>query len=500
MTQAASTCPKRGRIGRNLGNRTENNALRLVSLCFLSVLVGSVSLARAEPAPVDKKQALHQSHQAHLALQQTLMRQLAAVHKREDQLRRASGNAEQAEKQLHLLHIRQENIERALARTQESLNQVEAQQDHIQQEEARLARQRVQHALEIALLLPAAQQMDSLEIGNAVTSRNIGDGHDGADISLLWPPPLFRNASQNALSSAPDISETAVELSLLRAQAILTRQEELRLEERAKAIALQKQALTQKKERLKQQKQQEQQGQTENQNLAQKAKEAHNRAQESLEDAKAMLAEARQNSSALNEEIAHLAFQERETRRQITKKIRSLGKTSNAQEADHLAREAITINTGKGISRGHGAPPVQNGVLFTHWREPTDAGPATGLTYKAGTNAEIYAPCTGKLLFSGHFRSFGQMIILDCGHYQRFVLAGFGKITTPVSDVVHNGEILGTMPGAGGFLFVQLHRKNRLLDPTPYLETPGDKHASVPGHHFTRKEAKDPIPPKHEKQ
>jgi septal ring factor EnvC (AmiA/AmiB activator) len=107
--------------------------------------------------------------------------------------------------------------------------------------------------------------------------------------------------------------------------------------------------------------------------------------------------------------------------------------------------------------------------------DPTDAGAATGLRYAPPSLATVTAPCTGRIDFAGPFRSYGQMLIVNCGHDDRFVLAGLGGIDVQIGQSVARGGQLGHMPAWSGEqnrpgLYVQLRHGGRTIDPGRFLQ------------------------------
>ena len=135
---------------------------------------------------------------------------------------------------------------------------------------------------------------------------------------------------------------------------------------------------------------------------------------------------------------------------------------------------APTINLGKNAL----LIPV-SGKLVRDFGADTGAGPATGLTYQAAPNARVIAPCSGTVVFADTFRSFGPMIILDCGNSVHFVLAGLAKLDVEVGRSLRAGEPVGTMPdwtdttAERPVLYVELRRGGQPINPTPYLAPAG---------------------------
>ncbi len=125
--------------------------------------------------------------------------------------------------------------------------------------------------------------------------------------------------------------------------------------------------------------------------------------------------------------------------------------------------------------RGQLLQPVA-GTLMRGWGEQTDAGPASGLSYRPAPGARVVAPCGGRIRFAGPFRSYGALLILDCGGGYAFVLSGLGRLDVAAGGTVLPGEPLGVMPewnaaGPAGApsLYVELRRDGQALDPTPFL-------------------------------
>lgn len=121
------------------------------------------------------------------------------------------------------------------------------------------------------------------------------------------------------------------------------------------------------------------------------------------------------------------------------------------------------------------AAPVA-GTLVRGYGDATDSGPSTGLSYHAAPRARVFAPCAGRVVFAGPFRSFGQLVIVDCGGGYHFVLAGFDRIDLAVGQRITAGTPVGVMPGwdprtGGGrpALYVELRRAGQAVNPAPFL-------------------------------
>ncbi len=144
-----------------------------------------------------------------------------------------------------------------------------------------------------------------------------------------------------------------------------------------------------------------------------------------------------------------------------------------------LARPATASLTSAGIGQGQLTAPVA-GTLVRAWGEATDGGPASGISYRASPGARVVAPCGGRVAFAAPFRSYGLLLILDCGGGYHVVLAGLERLDVQAGAALQPGEPVGVMPGwdpkASGdrpSLYVELRHEGRAVNPAPWLRGRG---------------------------
>jgi septal ring factor EnvC (AmiA/AmiB activator) len=139
---------------------------------------------------------------------------------------------------------------------------------------------------------------------------------------------------------------------------------------------------------------------------------------------------------------------------------------ARAQQAA-LARPAMHGPVGRfvapiaaSVDRGYGAPNLD--------------GPSTGITYAQAPGAYVVSPCTGRVAFAAPFRSYGQLIILECSGGVDVVLAGLGRMDTAPGRPVHTAEPLGRMAAAGkAALYMELRAHGEPVNPAPFLNARG---------------------------
>ncbi len=126
-------------------------------------------------------------------------------------------------------------------------------------------------------------------------------------------------------------------------------------------------------------------------------------------------------------------------------------------------------------ARGALRPPVV-GTLVRAFGAATDGGPSNGASYQTPPNARVVSPCGGRVVFAAPFRSYGQLLIVDCGGGMHVVLAGMNRLDAAVGDPVQAGEPVGAMPswepGGGSSrpaLYLELRRGGQAVNPGPWF-------------------------------
>ncbi len=153
------------------------------------------------------------------------------------------------------------------------------------------------------------------------------------------------------------------------------------------------------------------------------------------------------------------------------------GLLDQLEQAARRRQEQAAVATAKPVTpsvaplRGTLATPVAGHIVRT-WGEPTEAGPAVGVSYRAAPGARVVAPCAGSVLFAAPFRSYGSLMIIDCGGGYAAVLAGFGRLDAHLGDTVRRGAPVGTLPpGPSPDLYLELRRDGQPVNPIAAVRT-----------------------------
>jgi septal ring factor EnvC (AmiA/AmiB activator) len=120
--------------------------------------------------------------------------------------------------------------------------------------------------------------------------------------------------------------------------------------------------------------------------------------------------------------------------------------------------------------------PVHGDIVLRYGeRVPSDSGQDTtlkGIKIRTRPGADVIAPFDGKVVFSGNFRSYGQILIIDHGGRYHTLLAGLHRIRAVVGQWVLAGEPVATMDPQSSKepeLYLELRRTGQPINPLPWL-------------------------------
>jgi septal ring factor EnvC (AmiA/AmiB activator) len=108
-------------------------------------------------------------------------------------------------------------------------------------------------------------------------------------------------------------------------------------------------------------------------------------------------------------------------------------------------------------------------------------GTAQGLSIATRSAAQIISPADGSVVYAGPFRSYGQLLIVNCGDGYHVLLAGMERIDVEIGQFVLAGEPVAVMgdqrlasAGAAGvgasqpLLYVEFRKDGTAVDPGPW--------------------------------
>jgi septal ring factor EnvC (AmiA/AmiB activator) len=98
-----------------------------------------------------------------------------------------------------------------------------------------------------------------------------------------------------------------------------------------------------------------------------------------------------------------------------------------------------------------------------------------GVTLATAASAPVSPVADGKVIFSGAFRSYGNVVIVDHGRGFFSIYGSLGEILTSKDEAARAGEPIGragaASAGGGGRVYFEIRRGTVALDPKAWLES-----------------------------
>ena len=135
-------------------------------------------------------------------------------------------------------------------------------------------------------------------------------------------------------------------------------------------------------------------------------------------------------------------------------------------------------------ARGSLPVPLQGKRILKFGDLSKNVGRSKGEVYQARSNAQITSPCDGLVVYSGEFRSFGQLLIINAGGGYHVLLAGLGQLDVVAGQAIVAGEPIGKMgdgpassSGEAGapILYVEFRAHDKPINPGPWWTGEAEK-------------------------
>ncbi len=121
------------------------------------------------------------------------------------------------------------------------------------------------------------------------------------------------------------------------------------------------------------------------------------------------------------------------------------------------------------VDDGDARMPI-SGIIRTGYNKKDNVGAKSkGLSIEGRAGSLVVAPLNGKIQFTGSFKRYGNIIIIEHADGYHSLVSGLDTISTSVGDVVKTGEPIGTLPNSSLIprptLYYELRRKGKPVDP-----------------------------------
>jgi murein hydrolase activator len=157
-----------------------------------------------------------------------------------------------------------------------------------------------------------------------------------------------------------------------------------------------------------------------------------------------------------------------------------------AEDAQHESSARLAPEIAFADIRGRVPLPVAGTVLKDFGAPDGLGGTEHGVSLATPTRATVSAPVDGSVLYSGPYRTYGQLLILNAGGGYYVLLAGMERVNVAPGEFVLTGEPVGAM-GDGSLrmaaaaavgaalpvLYIELRKDGAAIDPGPWWSKSG---------------------------
>jgi len=210
----------------------------------------------------------------------------------------------------------------------------------------------------------------------------------------------------------------------------------------------------------------------------------HSKSVRTLEEEKRRAAELAERAGSLKELIAGLEA-EIESAREAAEKSRRATEEARRNASRNFDPFSDPGRLAPAIpfqeAKGQLPQPVAGTMLKSFGEEDEFGGQTEGQSIATRPGSNVTSPADGWVVYSGPFRSFGQLLILNTGDGYHVLLAGMDRIDAELGQFVLTGEPVGVMGatqwasastfGLGStqpILYVEFRKDGRAIDPTPW--------------------------------
>ncbi len=121
-------------------------------------------------------------------------------------------------------------------------------------------------------------------------------------------------------------------------------------------------------------------------------------------------------------------------------------------------------------AKGTLSRPVRGTVVTEYGQLISKGVTSKGIVYKTRAGAQVIAPYDGTVIFSGPFKGYGNIIIVEHGDGYLSLLAGLGVIDCELGQMLLAGEPVGTMPDNNNAkLYVEIRKDRHPINPAPWI-------------------------------
>lgn len=120
-------------------------------------------------------------------------------------------------------------------------------------------------------------------------------------------------------------------------------------------------------------------------------------------------------------------------------------------------------------SKGALLYPVRGRIAKNFGDTTVSGAHIKGMSISTRSGSSVIAPFDGTVLFSGPFKNYGQLLIMDNGDNYLTLLAGMDRIYASAGQEILAGEPVGTMGNTNPSLYIEIRKEGVAIDPKPWF-------------------------------
>lgn len=149
----------------------------------------------------------------------------------------------------------------------------------------------------------------------------------------------------------------------------------------------------------------------------------------------------------------------------------------NLQENKALNNRVITSISNQKLlsdsivkSKGKLFFPVTGKIVENFGKNKENGLSSKGMVVQTSAKRQIIAPFSGRVVYSGPFRSYGNLLIIDHGQGYHMLLAGLKDMYAQIGNVVLAGEPVGIMGNSKKQkLYIEFRKDGKPINPTVWF-------------------------------
>lgn len=173
-------------------------------------------------------------------------------------------------------------------------------------------------------------------------------------------------------------------------------------------------------------------------------------------------------------EKQRLEKERKEKEKRLKEEVERKRKLEEKQSDDLIKYESKAItNIASGFEKAKGSLPLPaRGSIITKYGEQKAKGiSAKGITIASRNSAQVISPFDGNVIFSGPFRGYGNMIIIEHGDGFLSLMSGLETLSVELGQMLLAGEPIGQMPSGGkSELYVEIRKNNQPINPAAWFK------------------------------